>query len=165
MAVIFDKNSTRTRFSFEIGIAQLGGHAVVVDGRSHPARPGGNARGHRTGAVALRRRHRMAHVRPEAVDRHGLGVPPCPSSTRCPTSSTRARSSPTCRPLAERKGIADGLRMTYFGDGANNMAHSLMLGGVDRRYARDDRRPGRVRARPAVRGRRREARRAAPARR
>ncbi len=34
MAVIFDKNSTRTRFSFEVGIAQLGGHAVVVDGRS-----------------------------------------------------------------------------------------------------------------------------------
>ncbi|MGH3562428.1 MAG: ornithine carbamoyltransferase, partial [Mycobacterium sp.] len=34
VAVIFDKNSTRTRFSFEIGIAQLGGHAVVVDARS-----------------------------------------------------------------------------------------------------------------------------------
>src|ERR1700745_80824 len=34
VAVIFDKNSTRTRFAFEMGIAQLGGHAVVVDGRS-----------------------------------------------------------------------------------------------------------------------------------
>src|SRR5690606_1731734 len=34
VAVIFDKNSTRTRFSFEIGIAQLGGHAVVVDGNT-----------------------------------------------------------------------------------------------------------------------------------
>ena len=34
VAVIFDKNSTRTRFSFEVGIAQLGGHAVVVDARS-----------------------------------------------------------------------------------------------------------------------------------
>ena len=34
VAVIFDKNSTRTRFSFELGIAQLGGHAVVVDGRN-----------------------------------------------------------------------------------------------------------------------------------
>jgi len=32
--------------------------------------------------------------------------------------------------LAERKGSLSGLRMTYFGDGANNMAHSLMLGGV-----------------------------------
>ncbi|MCV7074536.1 ornithine carbamoyltransferase, partial [Mycobacterium szulgai] len=34
VAVIFDKNSTRTRFSFEMGIAQLGGHAVVVDGHT-----------------------------------------------------------------------------------------------------------------------------------
>ena len=34
VAVLFDKNSTRTRFSFELGIAQLGGHAVVVDARS-----------------------------------------------------------------------------------------------------------------------------------
>src|SRR6202012_4462376 len=34
VAGIFDKNSTRARFSFGGGIAQLGGHAVVVDGRS-----------------------------------------------------------------------------------------------------------------------------------
>jgi ornithine carbamoyltransferase len=32
--------------------------------------------------------------------------------------------------LAERKGSLQGLKMTYYGDGANNMAHSLMLGGV-----------------------------------
>src|ERR1700754_3851023 len=34
VAVLFDKNSTRTRFSFEVGIAQLGGHPVVVDSTS-----------------------------------------------------------------------------------------------------------------------------------
>ena len=32
--------------------------------------------------------------------------------------------------LAERKGELTGLKLTYFGDGANNMAHSLMFGGV-----------------------------------
>ena len=32
--------------------------------------------------------------------------------------------------IGERAGSLRGLRMSYFGDGANNMAHSLMLGGV-----------------------------------
>src|SRR5258705_8955078 len=32
--------------------------------------------------------------------------------------------------LDERLGTLNGLRLTYFGDGANNMAHSLMLGGA-----------------------------------
>jgi ornithine carbamoyltransferase len=32
--------------------------------------------------------------------------------------------------LTERKGALKGLQLSYFGDGANNMAHSLMLGGV-----------------------------------
>ncbi|KZF04916.1 ornithine carbamoyltransferase, partial [Rhodococcus sp. EPR-157] len=32
--------------------------------------------------------------------------------------------------LAERKGDLKGLKLAYFGDGANNMAHSLLLGGV-----------------------------------
>ena len=34
VAVLFDKPSTRTRLSFEAGIAQLGGHPLIVDARS-----------------------------------------------------------------------------------------------------------------------------------
>jgi ornithine carbamoyltransferase len=34
VAVVFEKPSTRTRLSFEVGIAQLGAHPVVVDARS-----------------------------------------------------------------------------------------------------------------------------------
>ena len=97
VAVIFEKNSTRTRFSFEMGIAQLGGHAVVVDGRSTQLGREETLEDTGTGAVPLRRRHRVAHLRPGTADRHGVRVRPCRSSTRCPTSSTRARCSPICR--------------------------------------------------------------------
>ena len=54
----------------------------------------------------------------------------CRWSTRSPTSTTRARSWPTCRRCVERKGALAGLTLTYLGDGANNMAHSYLLGGA-----------------------------------
>ncbi len=129
VAVIFDKNSTRTRFSFEIGIAQLGGHAVVVDGRS--TQLGREETLEDTGKVLSRYVDGIVW-RTFAQDRltamaSGAGVPvvnalsdefhPCQVLADLQT-------------LAERKGSLAGLRLAYLGDGANNMAHSLMLGGV-----------------------------------
>ena len=61
--------------------------------------------------------------------------------------------------LAERKGALAGLRLTYFGDGANNMAHSLMLGGVTAGMHVTIAAPAGFEPRPAVRRRRRAARR------
>ena len=129
VAVIFDKNSTRTRFSFELGIAQLGGHAVVVDGRS--TQLGRDETMEDTGQVLSRYVDAIVW-RTFAQDRlrrwprrHA-----CRSSTRSPTSSTRVRSSPTCRPSPSARATCTGLKLTYLGDGANNMAHSLMLGGA-----------------------------------
>ncbi len=130
VAVIFDKNSTRTRFSFEIGIAQLGGHAVVVDGRS--TQLGREETLEDTGQVLSR------YVDAIVWRTFGAGtldapwhpVRRCRSSTRCPTSSIRARCSPICRRSTSARASLNGLRLSYFGDGANNMAHSLMLGGV-----------------------------------
>jgi ornithine carbamoyltransferase len=129
VAVIFDKNSTRTRFSFEVGIAQLGGHAVVVDGRS----------------TQLGREETLqdtARVLSRYVDAivwrtfGQLRLTAMASTATVPIVNALSDQFHPCQVLAdlqtlvERKGSLRGLRMSYYGDGANNMAHSLMLGGV-----------------------------------
>jgi ornithine carbamoyltransferase len=129
VAVIFDKNSTRTRFSFEVGIAQLGGHAVVVDGRS--TQLGRDETLEDTGRVLSR------YV--EAIVWRTFGqerLTSMASGATVPIVNALSDEFHPCQVLAdlqtmaERKGELKGLRLTYFGDGANNMAHSLMLGGV-----------------------------------
>ncbi|MCV7299987.1 ornithine carbamoyltransferase [Mycobacterium barrassiae] len=129
VAVIFDKNSTRTRFSFELGIAQLGGHAVVVDGRS--TQLGRDETLEDTGRV-LSRYVEAIVWRTFAQDR----LTAMASGASVPIVNALSDEFHPCQvladlqTLAERKGELKGLRMSYFGDGANNMAHSLMLGGV-----------------------------------
>ncbi|MGV0853595.1 ornithine carbamoyltransferase [Mycolicibacterium phlei] len=129
VAVIFDKNSTRTRFSFEIGIAHLGGHAVVVDGRS--TQLGREETLEDTGRV-LSRYVRAIVWRTFAQER----LTAMASGATVPIVNALSDEFHPCQvladlqTLAERKGRLAGLRMSYFGDGANNMAHSLMLGGV-----------------------------------
>jgi ornithine carbamoyltransferase len=129
VAVIFDKNSTRTRFSFEIGIAQLGGHAVVVDGRT--TQLGRDETLEDTGRVLSRYVDAIVW-RTFAQER----LTAMASASTAPVVNALSDEFHPCQvladlqTLAERKGSLKGLRMTYFGDGANNMAHSLMLGGV-----------------------------------
>ncbi len=129
VAVIFDKNSTRTRFSFEVGIAQLGGHAVVVDGRN--TQLGREETLEDTGKVLSR------YV--EAIVWRTFGqdrLTSMAAGASVPIVNALSDEFHPCQvladlqTLAERKGGLKGLRLTYFGDGANNMAHSLMLGGV-----------------------------------
>ncbi len=129
VAVIFDKNSTRTRFSFEVGIAQLGGHAVVVDGRA--TQLGREETLEDTGRVLSRYVDAIVW-RTFAQQRLNAMA----SAATVPVVNALSDEFHPCQvladlqTLAERKGSLPGLRMTYFGDGANNMAHSLMLGGV-----------------------------------
>jgi ornithine carbamoyltransferase len=129
VAVIFEKNSTRTRFSFEMGIAQLGGHAVVVDGRS--TQLGREETLEDTGRVLSRYVDAIVW-RTFAQERLSTMA----SGSTVPIVNALSDEFHPCQVLAdlqtliERKGKLAGLRMTYFGDGANNMAHSLMLGGV-----------------------------------
>lgn len=129
VAVIFDKNSTRTRFSFEMGIAQLGGHAVVVDGRS--TQLGRDETLEDTGRVLSRFVDAIVW-RTFGQDR----LTAMASTASVPVVNALSDDFHPCQiladlqTLAERKGALKGLRMTYLGDGANNMAHSLMIGGA-----------------------------------
>ncbi|MDP7702203.1 ornithine carbamoyltransferase [Mycobacterium sp. TY815] len=129
VAVIFDKNSTRTRFSFEMGVAQLGGHAVVVDGR--------NTQLGRDETLEDTARVLSRFV--EAIVWRTFGqerLIAMASTASVPVVNALSDEFHPCQVLAdlqtiaERKGALPGLKMTYLGDGANNMAHSLMLGGV-----------------------------------
>ncbi|MCW4355642.1 ornithine carbamoyltransferase [Hoyosella sp. YIM 151337] len=129
VAVIFDKNSTRTRFSFEVGVAQLGGHAVVVEsrstqlGRDESLQDTGRVLSRYVDAIVWRT---FGQERLEAMA----------ESATVPIVNALSDQFHPCQVLAdlqtiaEHKGRLRGLRMTYLGDGANNMAHSLMVGGV-----------------------------------
>jgi ornithine carbamoyltransferase len=127
--VIFDKNSTRTRFSFELGIAQLGGHAVVVDGRATQL---GREETLEDTARVLSRYVDAIVWRTHGQDR----LTAMASAATVPVINALSDACHPCQVLAdlqtlvERKGRLEGLRLAYFGDGANNMAHSLLLGGA-----------------------------------
>jgi ornithine carbamoyltransferase len=129
VAVIFDKNSTRTRFSFEVGIAQLGGHAVVVDSSSTQL---GRSETLQDTAQVLSRYVEAIVWRTFDQDR----LDAMASTATVPVVNALSDAFHPCQVLAdlqtvaERKGSLRGLQLSYFGDGANNMAHSLMLGGV-----------------------------------
>ncbi|MEM6107710.1 ornithine carbamoyltransferase [Mycobacterium sp. 050272] len=129
VAVLFDKNSTRTRFSFEVGIAQLGGHPVVVDssstqlGRDETLQDTARVLSRYVDAIVWRT---FGQDRLEAMA----------STATVPVVNALSDEFHPCQVLAdlqtiaEHKGALRGLSLSYFGDGANNMAHSLMLGGV-----------------------------------
>ncbi|MCE5290049.1 MAG: ornithine carbamoyltransferase [Nocardiaceae bacterium] len=129
VAVIFDKNSTRTRFSFEVGIAHLGGHAVVVEsritqiGREETLEDTGRVLSRYVDAIVWRtfEQQRLIDIA---------------SAATVPVVNALSNEFHPCQvladlqTLAEQKGNLAGLNLTYFGDGANNMSHSLMLGGA-----------------------------------
>ncbi|MGO3328469.1 ornithine carbamoyltransferase [Gordonia sp. (in: high G+C Gram-positive bacteria)] len=127
VGVIFDKNSTRTRFSFEVGIAQLGGHAVVVDGTT--TQMGRDESLADTGRVLSRFVDAIVW-RTFGQDR----LEELAAYSSVPVVNALSDSFHPCQVLAdlqtiaEHKGRTAGLTLTYLGDAANNMANSMMLG-------------------------------------
>ncbi len=129
VAVIFEKNSTRTRISFEAGVAQLGGHAQIIDartmqlGREETIEDTSRVLSRYVDAVVWRT---FAQKRIEAMA----------SASSVPVINALTDEFHPCQVLAdlqtvrERHGRTAGRVLTYLGDGANNMAHSLLLGGT-----------------------------------
>ena len=129
VATIFEKNSTRTRLSFEVGIGQLGGHAIVIDGRTmqlgreETIEDTSRVLSRYVDAVVWRT---FAQARMIAMA----------STATIPVLNALTNEFHPCQVLAdlqtvrERHGRLAGLTLTYLGDGGNNMAHSLLLGGA-----------------------------------
>jgi ornithine carbamoyltransferase len=127
--VLFDKPSTRTRLSFEAGIAQLGGHPLIVDARSSQM-----GRGETIGDTA----RMLSRFVDAIVWRTGdqSRIEEMAAAATVPVVNALTDQFHPCQVLAdlqtvrERFGRLAGLTLTYLGDGANNMAHSLLLGGA-----------------------------------
>ncbi|NNG36199.1 ornithine carbamoyltransferase [Nakamurella aerolata] len=130
IAVVFEKNSTRTRLSFEVGIAQLGGQPVIIDGRT--SQLGREETIEDTSRVLSRYVDAVA-IRTFAQRR----IDALASVSAVPVVNALTDEFHPCQVLADlqtvrqRRGKLAGLTVTYLGDGANNMAHSLLLGGAN----------------------------------
>jgi ornithine carbamoyltransferase len=129
VAVIFDKPSTRTRVSFSVGIAELGGYPLVIDaqtsqlGRGEPIADTTRVLDRQCAAIVWRTfsQDRLAAAAEVST------VPVINALTDVYHPCQLLADLQTVR---ERTSALAGLTMTYAGDGANNMAHSYLLAGA-----------------------------------
>ncbi|QYC43032.1 Ornithine carbamoyltransferase [Nonomuraea coxensis DSM 45129] len=129
VAVLFDKPSARTRVSFHTGIGELGGLPLVVDnvaalmGRGEPAKDLARVLDRQVAAIVWRTggqeliEEMAAHARVPVVNALTDSYHPCQILADLQT-------------VREHLGRTAGLTLAYTGDGANNMAHSYLLGGA-----------------------------------
>ncbi len=128
LGMIFEKSSTRTRVSFEVGINQLGGYAVVLGaqgsqiGRGEPVQDTARVLSRYVDGIMIRT-FQQAEV--EALAQYGS----------VPVINGLTDFCHPCQVLAdlmtvrECKGSLEGLKMCFIGDG-NNMMNSLIVGGL-----------------------------------
>ena len=136
VAVLFDKASTRTRVSFSVGVAELGGYPLVLDaatsqqGRGEPVEDTTRVLDRQCAAIVWRT---FAQAGLEAMAR----------VSRVPVVNALSDDFHPCQVLADLQTMAEhcggltvagpalaGRRLAYIGDGGNNMAHSYLLGGA-----------------------------------
>jgi ornithine carbamoyltransferase len=128
IAVLFEKHSTRTRMSFEVGIHELGAHPMVIDtqntqmSRGEPLHDTAQILSGYVDAIVMRT-YGQDRLEELAVN------------ADVPVVNALTDFSHPCQALAdiltlrELKGDLKGRTLAYVGDG-NNMAHSLLLAGA-----------------------------------
>ncbi|MGH3268343.1 MAG: ornithine carbamoyltransferase [Trebonia sp.] len=129
VAVLFDKPSLRTRVSFTVGIAELGGLPLVIDTQTTHL-----GRGETIGDIArvLTRQTAAIVWRTSGQDR----IEELAAASTVPVINALTDEFHPCQILADlqtvaqRLGSLPGRALAYLGDGANNMAHSYLLGGA-----------------------------------
>ncbi|WP_044895285.1 ornithine carbamoyltransferase [Bacillus alveayuensis] len=128
LAMIFEKSSTRTRISFEVGMLQLGGHAIDLNakelqlGRGETIADTAKVLSAYVDAVMIRT---TKHERVKELAEHAT----------IPVINGLCDVFHPCQALAdlltilELKGTFENIKVAYVGDG-NNVAHSLMIGSA-----------------------------------
>ena len=128
LGMIFEKSSTRTRVSFEVGMYQLGGSALFLSkndlqiGRGEPVQDTARVLSRYLDGIMIRT---FAQKTVDDLAQYGS----------IPIINGLTDFSHPCQVLAdlmtirEHKGTTDGLKLCFVGDG-NNMAHSLIVGGL-----------------------------------
>ena len=129
VAVLFDKPSLRTRVSFSVGIAELGGYPLVIDsqathfGRGETVEDAARVLSRQVVAIAWRT---FGQDRLEALA----------SASAVPVINALTDQFHPCQVLADlqtiraHRGSLAGRKLTFLGDGSSNMSHSYLLGGA-----------------------------------
>ena len=127
LAMLFQKRSTRTRVSFEVGMSQLGGSALFLSasdlqlGRGETVEDTARVLSRYVDGI-------MARVYAHA-DLHALSAGGVPVINGLSDRLHPCQVLADLLTLRECKGRLDGLTLAYVGDG-NNMCHSLLYGGA-----------------------------------
>jgi ornithine carbamoyltransferase len=129
VAVIFDKSSTRTRVSFAVGIADLGGSPLIISTANS------QLGGKETPSDTARVLERM--VSAIVWRTYGqAGLEEMAAGTTVPVVNALSDDFHPCQLLAdlltikEKRGALAGQTLAFLGDGASNMAQSYLLAGA-----------------------------------
>jgi ornithine carbamoyltransferase len=129
VAVLFDKPSLRTRVSFSVGIAELGGYPLVIETQTTHF-----GRGETIEDVARVLSRQVAAIAWRTFEQERLEQ--LASASAVPVINALTDQFHPCQVLAdlqtvrEHYGSLAGRKLTFLGDGSSNMSHSYLLGGA-----------------------------------